>query len=320
MKLSIIIPVFNSEKYLNKCIESCCKCFQRNENFEIILVDDGSTDNSGSICDFWGHEYDFIKVIHKANGGVSSARNLGIKAAQGKYIAFIDSDDYLEGKDFNNILNTCIENDLDVCFYKFKIMDRNGGFKICFDHAFSYNNIYTGEYVIENNFNTSSACIAFFKLEHIKKHSISFCEDMAYSEDADFVFHAIVFAKKIMFTNYAPYVYAYNGESATNSTNTNIEKRHKKIRSNILMAKHLNEIYHNCDISKNLHPILKRWSNSIVVGEFLSLKKSFEDIAFFCRESNSLKVLPIKGKTQSWKSTIMIPIINTIAFFLQKKN
>lgn len=109
---------------------------------------------------------------------------------------------------------------------------------------------------------------------------------MSYSEDADFVFHAIVFAKKIMFTNYVPYVYAYNGGSATNSTSSNIEKRHKKIRSNILMAKHLKEICHNCNLSKNLHPILKRWSNSIVVGEFLSLKKSFEDIAFFCRESN----------------------------------
>lgn len=315
--ISIIVPIYNAENYLSRCIESILG--QALRNFEIILIDDGSTDKSGSICDYWEQKYDSIKVIHKTNGGVSSARNLGIKAAQGKYIAFIDSDDYLETKDFGKILNICIENDLDVCLYKFKIEDKNGGSPIGGEHKFPYNHIYTGEEVIENNFNASSACIAFFKTKHIKEHSISFCEELSYSEDADFVFRAMVLAKKILFTNYVPYVYAYNGKSATNSTNTNIEKRHKQILSNILMAKRVYDTHSQYNISQKLLPILRRYSNSIIIGEFLSLKNSKQDIAFFLEECYSKKVLPLKGKTLSWKSTMMIPIINLIALLYRNQ-
>ena len=91
---SIIVPVYKTEQYLEKCIQSILE--QNYNNFELILVDDGSPDRCPQICDAYQKRDDRIKVFHKTNGGVSSARNLGLKVATGKYIWFVDSDDYIE--------------------------------------------------------------------------------------------------------------------------------------------------------------------------------------------------------------------------------
>ena len=92
-KVTIIVPVYNVEKFIGKCIDSLLA--QTYINLEIILVDDGSTDKSGVICDDYHHRDTRIRVIHKQNGGLSSARNVGIKAATGDYLSFVDSDDYV---------------------------------------------------------------------------------------------------------------------------------------------------------------------------------------------------------------------------------
>jgi glycosyltransferase involved in cell wall biosynthesis len=90
-KISIIVPVYNAEKYISDCITSILN--QTYSYFELLLIDDGSTDMSGKICDDFNYKDNRIKVIHKENGGVSSARNIGIEASSGDYIIFIDSDD-----------------------------------------------------------------------------------------------------------------------------------------------------------------------------------------------------------------------------------
>ena len=92
--LTVVIPVYNVEKYLNRCIESIL--LQEWKNYDILLVDDGSTDRSPQICDDYVKAYDFISVIHKENGGLSEARNTGISQAKGEYVYFPDSDDWLE--------------------------------------------------------------------------------------------------------------------------------------------------------------------------------------------------------------------------------
>lgn len=91
--LSIIVPVYNVEKYLEECVQSLLN--QTYQDYEIILVDDGSTDSSGKICDIMAGHSSKIRVIHKENGGLSSARNAGLKAARGRYMGFVDSDDYI---------------------------------------------------------------------------------------------------------------------------------------------------------------------------------------------------------------------------------
>ena len=93
-KVSVIIPVYNAEQYLKRCLDSVLA--QTYQDFEIICIDDGSTDNSGAICDEYAKKDSRIRILRKENGGVSSARNAGLNIAEGEYITFIDSDDYVD--------------------------------------------------------------------------------------------------------------------------------------------------------------------------------------------------------------------------------
>lgn len=111
-KFSVVVPCYNVERYLPQCIESLCK--QTLVDIEIILVDDGSPDNSGKICDEWAEKDDRIKVIHKANGGVSAARNDGMAAATGEYIIFCDSDDWLPENALESLYNEGKRTNADV--------------------------------------------------------------------------------------------------------------------------------------------------------------------------------------------------------------
>ena len=114
-KISIIVPVYNVEKYLEKCVKSILN--QTFTDFELILVDDGTPDSSGVICDQFAEKDERIKVIHKKNGGLSDARNTGIEVAKGEYIGFVDSDDYI-AEDMYELLYTNIVNeeaDLSIC-------------------------------------------------------------------------------------------------------------------------------------------------------------------------------------------------------------
>ncbi len=92
--ISVIVPVYNAESTLQRCVDSILA--QTFEDFELILINDGSKDQSGDICDEYAAKDSRVKVIHKPNGGVSSARNAGLRIAHGEYIAFIDSDDYID--------------------------------------------------------------------------------------------------------------------------------------------------------------------------------------------------------------------------------
>ena len=110
--ISIIVPVYNAEKYLNKCIKSIIN--QTYKKLEIILIDDGSTDNSGKIIDKWQKEDSRIIVIHKENEGFSEARNIGIIKSKGKYLSFIDNDDYIEVDFIESLYKSIIQNDSQI--------------------------------------------------------------------------------------------------------------------------------------------------------------------------------------------------------------
>ena len=111
-KISVIVPVYNVEKYLEKCIWSIIN--QTYSNLEIILIDDGSTDNSGKICDEFLEHDNRIKVVHKKNGGLSSARNAGLDIATGEYIGFVDSDDWIDVNMYDNLFKVAKQENSDI--------------------------------------------------------------------------------------------------------------------------------------------------------------------------------------------------------------
>ena len=130
-KISVIVPLYNVEKYAKRCIESVLT--QTFNDYELILVDDGSNDNTGKICDQYAAKDSRIKVIHKKNGGVSSARNEGLDAAQGEWITFLDADDWIEPNFFQIINNDSIDS-IDWIFAQWRTVWDNGLPSEIYDH------------------------------------------------------------------------------------------------------------------------------------------------------------------------------------------
>ena len=123
VKISIIVPIYNKENIVSKCIESCLR--QSLEEIEIILVDDGSTDGSPLICDEFAKDDCRIRVIHKQNGGLSSARNAGLDIATGKYIGFVDGDDFVANDMFELLYDVAKEHDADISMCSYYVCKKN---------------------------------------------------------------------------------------------------------------------------------------------------------------------------------------------------
>ena len=122
--ITVIVPVYKVEKYLDRCVQSIVD--QTYTNLEIILVDDGSPDNCPKMCDEWAKKDKRIKVIHKQNGGLSDARNAGLEKAKGKYVGFVDSDDYISPIMYEKLYKCIIDNQADMAMCGFSTVDEKG--------------------------------------------------------------------------------------------------------------------------------------------------------------------------------------------------
>lgn len=122
--ISVIVPIYNVEMYLDNCIESIVT--QKYNNLEIILVDDGSTDKSLNLCNIWSSQDSRIKVIHKENGGLSDARNAGLQIAQGEFIAFVDSDDWIEDSFLQKLYLAILQSNADIAECSVRFVDEGG--------------------------------------------------------------------------------------------------------------------------------------------------------------------------------------------------
>jgi glycosyltransferase involved in cell wall biosynthesis len=163
--ISVIIPVYNVEAYLPECIDSVLS--QDYTHTQVILVDDGSTDGSGRICDRYGEEYSNVVVIHKKNGGLSSARNEGLLHVTGDYISFIDSDDYIEQNTFSVMMEIINKKSADVaCMARFLDYENGVSRKVnCLDNPQTYSrNEYVAAVLKDKNVDMS-VCDKLFKKE-----------------------------------------------------------------------------------------------------------------------------------------------------------
>lgn len=210
--ISIIVPIYNVEKYLDQCIESLVK--QDYENIEIILINDGSIDSSGKICEKWKLKDKRISVIHLKNSGVSIARNIGIKKARGKYIYFIDGDDWLEHDALSLLLkNLYMYNaDLSSCGmkkdYGNKLITLNKVKKsIVVSQREMYHEILCNEYVYGYVWNK------LFKVELVK--GIIFDKDLYIQEDMDFTIEYLKKCKMCVYTESEYYHYRQRIDSVT---------------------------------------------------------------------------------------------------------
>jgi len=202
--ISVIVPVYNVEKYIGKCIDSILN--QTYSDLELLLIDDGSPDESGMICDEYAKRDSRIRVLHKENGGVSSSRNIGVDNARGKWILFVDGDDWV-GSEY--IQSMFLGNkDADLSMQGYKIIRQCGQDIIHkFDsNLFTYNIL---EVFCESEYKNiiNSPVSKLFKASIIKTYNIRFDNSISYGEDHLFVLEYLKHVKSIYISNTYDYYY-----------------------------------------------------------------------------------------------------------------
>lgn len=231
--LSIIIPVYNVELYLHDCLSSIIQ--QRKNYIEIILIDDGSVDSSGTICDEYSLNYPFIKVLHQSNSGLSATRNKGIKEAKGKYVWYVDSDDELYEGAFEQIEDILLNSDVDIISFPYFVI--SGEKKHVLgnrNRPSAYVEMNTLEYLKKYKIYIS-ACFQIIKRSVIE--NISFIEGVLH-EDHDFTLKLYCYAKNIIYINTPLYLYFVRSNESITS-NINIGHYKKRIDSLLILLQDL---------------------------------------------------------------------------------
>lgn len=182
--ISIIVPVYNVERYIDTCISSLLS--QTYRNIECIIINDGSNDSSWSICQKWAHEDHRIRLFTQKNLGVSSARNRGIQLSKGKYIIFVDSDDYLESTHVEDLYSAITLKDVDLAVQNYCDIKSDGRRVVRGEHE---SKILTAKSYLESliDRSTGSVCFKLFKKDIIKNFHLSFRTDVSNFEDLLFL-------------------------------------------------------------------------------------------------------------------------------------
>lgn len=237
--ISVIVPVYNVREYLERCIYSIIN--QTHNNLQIILIDDGSTDGSGHICDEFMRKDSRILSIHQSNAGQSAARNTGLNLVKGDFVAFIDSDDYWDSDMLEYLLSvmTAYECDISVCSVRhvgFPGIDEN-------ENTLEKINIFTSYEAVKDtllgaNGLSGSACHALFRAKVIK--NMTFMEGHLY-EDLEFMVRAMLNANKVAASNTRKYNYCYR---ENNSSSTPTYRRKKDL--DVVIQQIKNTITNSC--------------------------------------------------------------------------
>lgn len=290
-KISIIVPIYNCEKYIQRCIESILS--QKYDNYELILVNDGSTDSSYEICKRYSEKNEKIILINQKNQGVSIARNNGIKSSTGEWITFVDSDDWIEQDIYKKALFVAKQNNADLIQWQYKI---NGDIKKQPGFVDKETEIIINNSIILDYW--KNACWTLLvRKEIISKNNIQFPENITMGEDRYFTYCCYGCVNKIIQLPEMFYNYSINPESVT----ANFSE--KKIADDICSLKELELFLKNNNIKKLQKSILmtKIRIKDLYIGQinppdFYKWRNTFKEIniqTLFLFNKTSIKCLLI---------------------------
>lgn len=214
--VTVIVPIYNSKDYLRKCVLSILN--QTYSNIEVILVDDGSSDGSSKICDDFAKQDHRVKVIHIPNGGVSNARNLGVQHAEGAYIAFVDSDDYIDEEYLETLVRGIQKSNADLCVSALDPEYLGNSFEMQLTPDYEENLLF-----LLQNFLLFGPMVKLYRTDFIRKHQISFPKGISYGEDLLFNLDYLSVIDRICYINQCGYHYVTD----------NTESLSRKVRWNM---------------------------------------------------------------------------------------
>lgn len=232
-KISVIIPVYNVENYLERCVKSVLS--QSYSELEIFLINDGSTDNSGIICDNLAKTDNRIIVIHKPNTGVSDTRNLGIEKSTGKYISFIDSDDYIDSTYFERLYNALASNNVQIAACSHTLSYEDANKENAIGLPWDKEEVMNGETaLLQYGLNEDHPLLDYivcklYNADLIKENTLRFDNSIYISEDILFNCNAFLYATKIAVIPEPLYFYCRRETSAVGQANKNLGKYITKV-------------------------------------------------------------------------------------------
>ena len=268
MFLSIIVPVYNVEAYLERCVSSLLDQDIDRDDYEIIFINDGSTDGSGTLCDKMAGQNQNIRVIHKENGGLSSARNAGIRAATGNFIQFVDSDDYLCHNVLGSLKRQIIEQDLDILRYNYQnvredgsVFDPNKVSKPFVDYS---PEVCGGEEFLNERLGYACYACQFVIKAALLKGDDSLFKEGIYFEDVDWTPRVILKAGRVASTTTMVYNYLFREGSISRSFIP--EKRRKKVSDQLYLIESLERTSQNGTDQRWFKGMVAQISLSIILA------------------------------------------------------
>lgn len=304
IKLSIIVPVYNVEDYLERCIISLLKQDMNENEYEIILVDDGSTDSSGEICDRWASNHSCIRVIHTKNSGVANARNVGIEASKGQYLAYVDSDDYVKIGAFKKVLSFLDETEADVCYFgNFDVLPGGEQKQLAeIPKKLEYLGQETNEFmknIIAPNPESASFTFAGMgpwsgvtRKKLVDIHSIRFSPDKKLmNEDLIYNLDVCHFSKKIVIIPERLYYYCHNNDNSLTRAYFNNRFEIVKYTYNFLLQKLSEDILNDADIKQRVERLLLSNIIFCLKQEYMYNKDSRQTIKKMCNDTTIRDIL-----------------------------
>lgn len=312
-KVSIIVPVYNVEKYIEKCINSIIQ--QTEKDFELILVDDGSKDLSGKICDEYAEKDKRIRVIHKKNEGPSIARNKGLDICKGEYITFIDSDDYIEIEYLANMLNKAKRNDADIVMCGFRQIFKGNSEKHCVEKDLDIDKEeFIKGLLVQKGYGLCRCKL--YKYESIRNNR--FDENLTVGEDTYFNLlvsrniHKCVYIKDILYNynvNQQSIVRRYNENYLENYIRASVKTKEyilenfndnnlKRLTNNyIIFTLTLVIVNYCCNPERNSGKIVKEIKDIKRICNIDEYKKALKDIEFkYFSTTRKIMVISLKLK------------------------
>lgn len=315
MILSVIIPVYNASKYLIKCIQSIAEQDINIIDYEILAINDGSTDDSLAVLNNLKNNYSNLKIITQENQGLSGARNTGLENSNGSFVLFVDADDYILPNVLKDLISLAKENEVDILEFGAQGVSEHG--KITYSVKNSTNeNVLSGENYLSSIDYMGSACNKLYNLNFLKKHNLKFMPNV-YIEDIEFNTRAVFFSKKILAIDKVIAHFLQREGSITRTKD--FDKKKKMIYDIFIVLNSINDFAEKKVTQKSIAyiPLKKRVSALISTMLLRVLKdtksiKIKNDIISMLKEK---KIYPTKFKPKSKDKQLFLYFANNYVFF-----
>ena len=313
LMLSIIIPMYNAEKYIEECLDSILNSNLPKNLYELVIVNDGSKDKSPEIAQNYAAKYSNVTYLTQENQGQSTARNYGIKTCIGEYVWCVDADDKLISEQLPKIIDALNEyENLDILAVQLQNVTEEGQYLDveCSQPTLEHNKVLSGVEAILSGYNPSSICALITKKQLFIDNNIFFVKGITH-QDVELTYRLMPCAMKVVFSDIIPYLYIYHPNSTSKSMVP--EKKIKYIKDDIYIINSFRRLALSFkDINPQLYSVIFNRSQNVLFGLVYSLYKNKKEgrklgiNSVIIDELKKKQLYPMKGEFDSLKKSLFV--------------